>query len=407
MSSFAFRHQPLKGLYLTYQLITSVFLRFPLWVLLNLLPSWRPRKSWSLTKAVMVNVVRHFFSLGSKTGPFLKIPNHLALATGVNVNGVWIPAANDLVTGKLKTWAQIADVSSIRLPGYWIHRKGVSIKVGAPPQPGEKVVYQLHGGAYVRLSAHPNDPTAQIAKGYVKNIDSVNRVFSVEYRLASYKPFQVAFPFPAQLLDALAGYNYLVNVVGIAPEDIIVSGDSAGGNLAHALVRYLTDYQDSAEVKLPAPPGALVLLSPWVDLGTTTECIPNGSVKTNLRSDYIGQESGAGYAKTAFLGPHGLGFGDTNPYISPASLHPSLSVDFKKFPRTFIVVGGAEVIYDSVVILKDRMVKDLGEGDGVKPGDGKVRFFVAPDGVHDYLVFTWHEPERTDTYKAINRWLAA
>jgi len=48
----------------------------------------------------------------------------------------------------------------------------------------------------------------------------------------------------------------------------------------------------------------------------------------------------------------------------------------------------------------------LGEGNGVEPDDGKVRYFEAPDGIHDYLVFTWHEPERTNTFKAINKWVA-
>ena len=33
---YAFRNQPLKGLYLTYQLITTLFIRFPVWVLLSL-----------------------------------------------------------------------------------------------------------------------------------------------------------------------------------------------------------------------------------------------------------------------------------------------------------------------------------------------------------------------------------
>jgi hypothetical protein len=42
------------------------------------------------------------------------------------------------------------------------------------------------------------------------------------------------------------------------------------------------------------------------------------------------------------------------------------------------------------------MAKDLGD---------KVRYFEAPDGVHDYLIFTWHEPERTNTLKEINQWL--
>lgn len=263
---------------------------------------------------------------------------------------------------------------------------------------------QFHGGAYIRLSAQPGDLTAQIAKGYVKEIERIQRVFSLEYRLAAAgPPFKPAYPFPTQLLDALAGYNYLVNVVGFAPENIIISGDSAGGNLAHALTLYLTENQrltDTEANLLPGPPGGLVLLSPWIDLGTTTQSLPDGSATKNVDVDYIGGGGGGGgdslYAKVAFSGPHGREILETNPYISPASLDPGLVIDFKKFSPTFIVAGGAEALYDSITILKERMTKDLGD---------KVRYFEAPDGVHDFLIFTWHEPEWTNAFKEINSWL--
>ncbi|KAF8161172.1 Alpha/Beta hydrolase protein [Crassisporium funariophilum] len=403
---YAFRNQPLKGLYLTYQLLATLFVRFPLWVLLAIPRSLRPKKTWTFKRTLMTKIVRTVINTTTQTGPFTTLPDHLAITPGVDVNGVWIGAANHLVTGDLKVWAKIANVQSVRLPGYWIHKKGSTIKVASPPRPGEKIVYALHGGAYIRLSAHPTDPTAAIAKGLLQHVGPVKRVFSIEYRLASGKPFKVAHPFPTQLLDALAGYNYLVNVVGFSPEDIIIEGDSAGANLAHALTRYLTEYQDAEDIKLPAPPSAVILLSPWVDIGTTHESLPNGSAKKFLASDYLGNpDGGTVYAKDAFTGPHGRGAADTNPYISPASLHPGLKVDFKKFPRTFIVGGGAEVLIDSIRTLKNRMIKDLGEGNGVKEGEGKVRYLEAPDGIHDYVIFPWHEPERTNTLKEINKWV--
>ncbi|KAF8960370.1 Alpha/Beta hydrolase protein [Flammula alnicola] len=409
---YAFRNQPLKGLYLTYQLIAILFVRLPLLVLFNIPKSWRPRKSWTLKRTILIKLVRLLSETGTQVGTVFKVPNHLAITPGVGVNGVWVEPANHLVTGNLKMWAELAKVASIRVPGYWIHRKGSSIEVASPPQPGEKVIYQLHGGGYVSLSAHPTDFTAAIVRGYVQYIDPVQRVFSLEYRLASAKPFAERYPFPTQLLDALAGYNYLIDVVGFASEDIILSGDSAGGNLAHALVRYLTDYQGTTVVSLPAPPGALILLSPWVDLGTTTEALPNGSAARFFNTDHLGagpnSDGGLDYAKSAFCGPHGLEAAETNAYISPASLNPALVVDFKKFPRTFIVAGGAESLYDSIVTLKDRMIQDLGEGNGVKPFEGKVRYYEAPDGIHDYTAFEWcYEPERTATFKAINRWVTA
>lgn len=323
------------------------------------------------------------------------MPDHTSIREGTGVRGVWVEPANDLVTGDLKEWAKKANVSSIRIPGYWTHKRGSSIETGFPAEPSEKVILQFHGGGYIRLSAHPKDPTAQIAKGYAKEIESIQRVFSLEYRLTSGVPFKVAHPFPTQLLDALAGYKYLTSVVGFAPENIILSGDSAGGNLAHALTRYLTENQGKAG--LPGPPGGLILLSPWIDMGSTTESLAGGSATKFLSSDYIGQPGGdVSYAKAAFIGPHGPELLETNAYVSPASRHPGLVVDFKNFPPTFIVAGGAEVLYDSIVTLKERMMKDLGD---------KLRYYEAPDAVHDYLIFTWHEPERTETLREINLWL--
>lgn len=75
----------------------------------------------------------------------------------------------------------------------------------------------------------------------------------MDYRLAT------AHPFPAQLFDALAAYAYLVESCSVDPSNITVSGDSAGANLALALVRYLRD------TKVLPMPGALVLLSPFCD----------------------------------------------------------------------------------------------------------------------------------------------
>jgi acetyl esterase/lipase len=334
----------------------------------------------------------------NRTGPVIVLPDHRAIASGVNINGIWVDPVPQLVTGKLQTWMHATAVKPVRIPGYWVHKKGSTIEVAAAPKPGEKVLYHLHGGAYIRLSAHPSDATAAIARGIVEHVDSIHRSFSLEYRLSSSKPFKVANPFPAALLDALAGYNYLVNVVGFTPADIILAGDSAGANLAHALTRYLVEYNvsDDPNFSLPAPPGGLILLSPWADLSVSHEG-PAASSHQFIDSDYIHPTlGGADYAKDSFLGPLGMGAAVRNPYISPASLDPSMVIDFKGFPRTFIVAGGAEILYDQIVTLKDRMVKDL---------EDKVTYHEAKDAVHDYLVFEWHEPERTDTLKAIAKWV--
>ncbi|KAL0956520.1 hypothetical protein HGRIS_002661 [Hohenbuehelia grisea] len=418
MAFLLFHYQPFRALYLTYEILTTVFVRVPFWVVTSLPRSWRPRPAWSLKRVVNFNLLCRINRVFKRIDPVQGIPNHLALESGVNVNGVWVEAAPQLVTSPLKEWAHAASVAPLRIPGYWLHKKTSSIPVGAPPMPKEKVVYALHGGAYIALSAHPNSPVSAIPKGLLKHVGTVHRVFSIEYRLSGGLPHksQDENPFPAALLDAIAGYNYLVNVVGFDPTDIILDGDSAGANLALALTRYLVEHQNDTQVKLPKPPGSLLLLSPWADLSFSHDIDPKTSTShLNHKSDFIDMRSSnkwMQYAKRVYTGPHGLGAAEVNAYISPASLHYSVkdsatgpAVLFKGFPRTFIVGGGAEVLIGQIRTLKDRMIRDLGEGDGVKPGEGKVRYYEVPDGIHDYLIFAWHEPERTETSKAIAAWI--
>ncbi|KAK7472790.1 hypothetical protein VKT23_000898 [Stygiomarasmius scandens] len=393
------RYQPFKALYLLVELLVTCFIRLPFWTLTAIPRSWRPRRSWSLKRTVIVNLTRHLFSTAGKTGPFRKIPNHHAITPSLEGHGVWIEPVPHFITGEVKVWADIAKVSPVRIPGYWLNKKNENIEPAAPPMPAEKVIYALHGGAYCRLSAHPSDPTTAIARGLLKHVDNAHRVFSVEYRLSSGKPYPEENPFPAALIDALAGYNYLVNVVGFSPSDIIIEGDSAGGNLALALTRYLVEHQNVD--KMPAPPSAMILLSPWADLGHSHHDSPKASFFANQKSDYLGfsKKPGFGYAAQAFLGPHGAGAAEVNRYISPGSKNLSMKISFDGFPPTFIVAGGAEMLYDSIVTLKERMVKDMGKD--------KVVFYVAPDGIHDYLCLTSHEPERTETLQAIAEWLAS
>jgi acetyl esterase/lipase len=62
----------------------------------------------------------------------------------------WIePVSDDLVRGEVKRLADINGVKPMRVPGYWMFRKGWSpsgrmMKAEA----GEKVVMHLHGGSY-------------------------------------------------------------------------------------------------------------------------------------------------------------------------------------------------------------------------------------------------------------------
>ncbi|KAH7884184.1 Alpha/Beta hydrolase protein [Phlebopus sp. FC_14] len=326
---YEFRNQPWFGLYVAYQLVTTTLFRLPFWYAVSYPQSWRPRPSWSLKRAVLVRLFRHLYSITQKTGPLTTPPTHRAIRPGPGIKAVWVDPCPHLITGPLLTLAIAANVSCARIPGYWIDRDA-SLPAGAPPQPNDKLLYRLHGGAYIQLSAHPSDPTANIARGMLRHCPSLTRTFAVEYRLSSARPYEDANPFPAALVDALAGYRYLVEDVGFSPRDIVVLGDSAGGNLALALVRYLRDSQPPSPASggqqgreyvhthaggypqvhvvpthLPTPlplPHALVLLSPWTDL-STSHAGPNSSLARSYASDYTLSSSPSSSSSSSLLSP--------------------------------------------------------------------------------------------------------
>ena len=91
--------------------------------------------------------------------------------------------------------------------------------------PGAPVVLYLHGGGYIACSPETHRP---LVSSLVRRVRG--RAFVPRYRLAP------EHPFPAALDDALAAYRYLLDVERIAPAQIVIAGDSAGGGLALAVV---------------------------------------------------------------------------------------------------------------------------------------------------------------------------
>ena len=247
-------------------------------------------------------------------------------------------------------------------------------------------------------SAHPEDPTQNISRGVLEHVPQVRRLLSVEYRLSKSEPYVPQNPFPTSLLDALSAYNYLVHTMRFNPQRIVLMGDSAGANLALALTRYLV----SETIPGLAPPTALVLHSPWVDLGPS-HVGPNSSLGRFANSDYLGDinTEEPGYAIKVFLHSIPLSERVVEPYISPASkLLPEEAAQshFVNFPRTFIDAGGAEQILDEIHTLRDRMKSQMGD---------KVQYVELEDAFHDFIVFPWAEPERTKALKSLSQWFAS
>lgn len=182
----------------------------------------------------------------------------------------------------------------------------------------KNVILQLHGGAYIVGLV---DIYRELAVQYSKAANDAD-VATLDYRVAP------RYKHPTALLDALSAWEFLLKI-GYHEEDIIVAGDSAGGNLALSLVEMLRDQNR----KLP---GGVFVMSPWADLAETGE-----SIKKNLYRDPI---FGKGPGEKIKKGEHlvnSMYAGKANlmdPYLSP------VYADYHDFPPMLLQAGTYEVL---------------------------------------------------------------
>lgn len=230
----------------------------------------------------------------------------------------------------------------------------------------DKIVLNLHGGAYVMPMSDNYRRTAVTNSKLCCGI----RVMNIDYRVAP------EYKYPCALEDAEKAWNYLLNK-GYKPENIIVSGDSAGGNLALVLALKLRD-----EGK--ALPKALVLMSPWADMTTSGESYPK-NIKIDSffgnRKGVVPDISSAGLL-AAYAGEHSDDL--ENPYISP------IFADFTGFPPMLLQAGSHEILLsDSETIAKN--AKEQGV-------DAKLHVF--PGMFHVFQTYPMI-PERIPAWKGI------
>ncbi|MCC6612498.1 MAG: alpha/beta hydrolase [Anaerolineae bacterium] len=111
----------------------------------------------------------------------------------------------------------------------------------------DRVLLYLHGGGFVYgLTVVHRQMVAHLAQA-----TGISTLL-VDYRLAP------EHPFPAALDDCVSAYRWLLKQ-GFAAQDIVIAGDSAGGNLTIATLMKLRDSGDPL-------PAAAACLSPVTDM---------------------------------------------------------------------------------------------------------------------------------------------
>ena len=198
------------------------------------------------------------------------------------------------------------------IPAEWTRAAGVS--------DAQRTVLYLHGGAFLVGSPRMyRGLTAELAH------HAAAEVVAIDYRLAP------EHPFPAALQDAEAAYTALL-ARGQSPRQLVVMGDSAGGNLTLALLQSIR----SSGLPMPA---AAVLLSPWLDLDADYDLAARHVRQDPMLPATRIREAAALYAGTSAA---------SDPLISPMQL------EFRDLPPLLMHAGGRELLLPAMRLFAER-----------------------------------------------------
>ncbi len=237
--------------------------------------------------------------------------------------------------------------------------------------PGERrVVYYLHGGAYVLglLSLY-----RMLAESFYQAAGGCE-IILLDYRCAP------EYQYPTQLEEALDVWEELTERQGYQAKQIVVGGDSAGGNLTLAMLLRLRDAGK-------ALPRAAFCISPWADM------TGNGkSFQENYGKDVMFGDPGETLTKErkerllngrlySFVGAADR----YDPYVSP------VYGDYRGFPPMYFTAGGNEMLLSDTLTIVEKL-KQCGVPVGCD---------IQPGMFHIYALAARLVPEGTASFRKI------
>jgi salicylate hydroxylase len=232
-------------------------------------------------------------------------------------------------------------------------------RVTTKDAPRGNVVLHFHGGGYLIGSAKGSLEYAGRLAAAVNGV-----CYTAEYRLAP------EHPYPAAIDDAICAYRALL-ARGIPASSILVSGESAGGGLAVALVLALRTAGDPL-------PAAILAVAPFTDL-----TVSGPSVRA-----FNGDDPAANRDLLKFMGAsYFQGHEPTDPLVSP------LYGDLTGLPPLFVTASQGEVLLSDTTRLAERATKA-----GVD-----VTLRLVEDSVHVYTIFPFL-PETQSTMAEVANW---
>ncbi|KAF2802430.1 alpha/beta-hydrolase [Mytilinidion resinicola] len=322
--------QPFKGIYVLFAM-GATLAQMPIWILKYIFQRGRQHPTWTFKQAFggrLLNAVLHHSTVIQMDGALTLNPGKekdrfITIAPAQASYYAGPLASNDAVKPATigATWyptppSQTADFSTAI------------------------IVLHMHGGAFVIGDGRTE------ASGFAANLllqhTGATHILKPQYRLSTLPASATSNPFPAALQDVVTAYLHLVHALRVPAANIIVSGDSAGGNLAIALTRYLAEH--GAQLSIPNP-AACWLFSPWISPLRSDEA----SVVANahFHVDYL-PVSFVNWGIAAYSGLGGLAL-LSDPYID------ALRAPFATPVPVWVNAGEVEVLYFDIKRFADEM----------------------------------------------------
>ncbi|KAF1834708.1 alpha/beta hydrolase fold domain-containing protein [Decorospora gaudefroyi] len=238
---------------------------------------------------------------------------------------------------------------------HWLGRKGA-----------KKVLVYFNGGGYVL-------PCSQ---GHMLWLDDLQKSLGPDVS-ALLLAYDVApeGKYPTQLKQAVELLRYLVETDGRSPSDLILGGDSAGGNLIIGLLSHLAHpHPDIAPLSLPSKIHGIILISPWCSLTNTH----TPAFITNAERDMFDARTLERWSK-AFLGSDSPFAGDF--YNEPVLAAPEWWEPVADIVEEVLIwAGGNEILRDGI----EAFAKKFTQGFGKK--GGLVNTVVTPAACHEEMI---------------------
>lgn len=158
----------------------------------------------------------------------------------------------------------------------------------APQDETSATLFYLHGGGFVNpLRGAAHMPFIMRCAAACR----ARQVVILEYALAP------EHPYPAQLIQSVVTLRHLLEGMQLRPEDLILAGDSAGGQLVGALLAHLVQPSPYAPtVQVSGQFRAALFASPFVRLPPDV-----GSYESNDGRDYLNRQQVDGF-NAAWMG---------------------------------------------------------------------------------------------------------